>query len=114
MLLVKRLSLLFAFEPRDMLAGFLAARALVERRRLPLGDAERSPLRSRSLLGEVDDLADVIAGVRERTMQRLHHRYGLAANRHLLRQRLVRKLVKRHEQRLPTVLPLREKLAAAH
>src|ERR1700737_319355 len=62
------------------LAGFARRHSLIEPGRLAAGNAERFPSRMLKVLGQKHNLPDMVCVVRKLTVERLHHRMGLASD----------------------------------
>src|SRR2546427_12823090 len=78
----------------------------VEPRGLTGGNAQVAPVGASQRFRHIDDLAHVVARVRERAMQRLGDRVRLAPDGHRPPEIRVADVGEGREQRLPAILPL--------
>ena len=87
------------------LAGVAGANLFGELLRLAARDAERLPVRGLEVLGEHNDLAHVIADVRDLAVNGLSDGMGFAANGHRAREVGVRQRIDGVEEAVPPALP---------
>src|SRR5438552_16230890 len=82
--------------------------------RLARWNAQVFPVFPAQRFRQIHDLADMITEVRERTMERLVDAQWLTANRHGNLELFVGEIRQRAEQRVPSLVPLREEIVTSH